>query len=270
MQQKAIAIVFASLLLALFSPGGVSCSAQHQQRSASNQDSGTSNPTPVASDSNSSPRSEGCKLGAYTGTTPLSSLQYYVAGQEDIRGGMTCSFRINAKLPPFTFHFPGRADNTFGNLEITSGTGGGVIQIIESATDPNGIAPAKAESVLSVVDANFDGYQDLQLLSTCGAKTCSYNFYLYDPKASQFVLEKFLSGFSSPSFDSAKKQVSQGWLLSAGDSAGETYQYEEGGRYTLIRREVSTWDREKDTVTTETYELRDGQMKLVGSKTAPE
>jgi hypothetical protein len=124
--------------------------------------------------------------------------------------------------------------------------------------------------VLSVVDANFDGYEDLQVLSTCGAKTCSYNFYLYDPKASQFVLEKFLSGFSSPSFDSATKQVSQGWLLSAGDSAGETYQYEDGGRYTLIRREVSTWDREKDTVTTETYELRNGKMELVGSKTTPE
>jgi len=59
-------------------------------------------------------------------------------------------------------------------------------------------------------------------------------------------------------------------LLSAGDSAGEPYQYEDGGRYTLICREVSTSDREKDTVTTETYELRDGQMKLVGSKTAPE
>jgi hypothetical protein len=230
MQQKAIAIVFALLLPALFLS-----LARHRLPSAGDQASGTSRPTPVGSDSNSSPRSEGCKLGAYTGTTPLNSLQYYVAGQEDIRGGMTCTFRINAKLPPFTFHFPGRADNTFGNLEITSGTGGGLIQTIENATDPNGIAPAKAETVLSVVDANFDGYQDLQLLSTCGAKTCSYNFYLYDPKSNQFVLEMFLSGFSSPSFDSAKKQVSQGWLLSAGDSAGETYQYEDGGRYTLIR-----------------------------------
>ncbi len=182
---------------------------------------------------------------------------------------MTCTFRIDPKRPLFTFHFPGRADNTFGNLEITAGAGGEVIQTIENTTDPNGIAPAKAQGVLSVVDANFDGYQDLQLLSACGAKTCSYNFYLYDPKINRFVLEKFLSGFSSPSFDPAKKQVSQGWLLSAGDSAGETYQYEDGGRYTLIRREVSTWDREKNTVTTETYELRNGKMELVDSKTTP-
>jgi hypothetical protein len=63
--------------------------------------------------------------------------------------------------------------------------------------------------------------------------------------------------------------AAQGWLLSAGDSAGETYQYEDGGRYTLIRREVSTWDREKHTVTTENYELRNGKMELVDSKTTP-
>jgi len=35
-------------------------------------------------------------------------------------------------------------------------------------------------------------------------------------------------------------------LLSAGDSAGEPYQYEDGGRYTLIRREVSTSDHNGD------------------------
>ncbi|MGB6474418.1 MAG: hypothetical protein WBF04_10095 [Candidatus Sulfotelmatobacter sp.] len=260
-------MIFALLLLAL--AAGVSCSAQHQQSSASNQASGAPGSAQVDTGSNSSAQSEGCKLGAYSGTTPLSTLQYYVAGQEDIRGGMTCTFRINAKLPPFTFHFPGRADNTFGNLEISSGTGGGVMQTIENATDPNAIAPAKAESMLGVVDANFDGYQDLQLLITCGAKTCSYNFYLYDPRSNRFVLEKFLSGFSSPSFDPAKKQVSQGWLLSAGDSAGETYQYEDGGRYTLIRREVSTWDRSEHTVTLSTYELRNGKMELVDSKTTP-
>ena len=267
MRQKVIRLIVTLPLLLL--PLGISCSAQHQQHSASSQSSGTTSPAPVAADSSSSQLNEGCKLGAYTGPTPLSSLPYYVAGQQDIRGGMTCTFRIDAKLPPFTFHFPGRADNAFGNLEITSATGGGVIQTIENATDPNAIAPAKAESMLSVVDANFDGYQDLQVLSTCGAKTCSYNFYLYDPKTNQFVLEKFLSGFSSPSFDPAKKQVSQSWLLSAGDSAGETYQYEDGGRYTLIRREVSTWDREKNTVTMETYELRSGKMELVDSKTTP-
>jgi hypothetical protein len=266
MQPKVIAVIFT--LLALFLWAGVSlCLAQDRLGSASHRDSGSSGATPVAPDPSPSPPSEGCKLGAYTGTTPLSSLQYYVAGVEDVRGGMTCIFRINSKLPLFTFHFADREDNTLGNLDITSGTSNEVIQTIENTTDPNAIAPAKAQGVLTAVDANFDGYQDLQLLISCGAKTCSYNFYLYDPKANQFVPDKFLGGLSAPSFDQAKKQVSQGWLLSAYDSGSETYQYENSGRYTLIRKEVSTWDRRRHTVTVSTYELRNGRMQLVDSKT---
>jgi hypothetical protein len=68
----------------------------------SSQDSGASGTRPVASDPSPSQRSEGCKLGAYTGAVPVSQLQYYVAGQQDLRGGMTCTFRINANLPLFT------------------------------------------------------------------------------------------------------------------------------------------------------------------------
>jgi len=265
MRHKDIALILASLLLALLLP-----LVWHPHGSASNQDSGTRHPTPAPSDPTPSQPSEGCKLGTYTGTTPLSSLQYYVAGEEDIRGGLTCTFRIHPKLPLFTFHFAGREDNTFGNLDITSGSTGEVVQTIKNTTDPNFFAPSKAKDILTVVDANFDGYQDLQLLSSCGAKTCSYNFYLYDPKANQFVLEKFLSGFSIPTFDPAKKQVSQGWLMSAYESGGETYQYEKDGRYVLIKKQETTWDRAAHTVTQSTYELRNGQMELVDSKTTPQ
>ncbi len=243
---------------------------RHRLRPPGNHDSGTSRPIPVAAEPTSSVPSEGCKLGAYTGTIPLNQLQYYVAGQEDIRGGLTCTFHIHRTLPLFAFHLAGRDDNTFGNLVITSGTNGEVLQTIENSTDPDALAPAKAETALTVVDANFDGYQDLQLLSFCSAKTCSYNFYLYDPKANRFVLDKFLSGLSSPAFDPAKKQVSQGWLLSAYEGGSETYQYGNDGQYTLIGKQATTWDRDAHTVTQSTYELRNGQMELVEFKTTPE
>ncbi len=198
-------------------------------------------------------------------------MQYYVAGEEDLRGGMTCTFRIHSKLPLFTFHFAGHEDNTFGDLDITSGTSSEVVQTIENSTDPNSIEPAAAKSVLTAVDANFDGYQDLQILSSCGGTgNCSYNFYLYDPKTKQFVHNDFLSGLTTPSFDQAKKQVMTGSNLSAYDSVGETYRYETGDRYTLIQKQVSTWDRSGHTVTVRTYELRNGQMELVDSTTEPE
>jgi hypothetical protein len=270
MQQKVSAAVF--MLLTLFLPASPSlCVAQDRPVPSSNQESAKSAATPITSHSSSSPQSEGCKLGTYTGTTPLSDLPNYFTGEEDLRGGMTCAFSINSRLPVFTFHFAGGADNTFGDLEITAGTGSEVLQTIENTTDPGLIAPAKAQSVLTAVDANFDGYQDLQLLSNCGGTgNCSYDFYLYDPKASQFVHNDFLGGLTTPSFDQANKQVTTSSNSSAADWQNETYRYENGGRYTLIHREESTWDRNSHTVTVSTYELRNGKMELVDSKTTPE
>jgi len=270
MQQKVSAAVFA--LLALFLPDGPSlCLAQDQRVPPSNQEPAKAAATPVISDSTSSPQSEGCKLAPYTGAIPLSALPNYFTGEEDLRSGMTCTFRIGSKLPLFTFHFAGRADNTFGDLEITEGTSADIIQTIENTTDPSLVEPARVQSMLSTVDANFDGYQDLQLLSQCGATgNCSYDFYLYDPKANQFVHNDFLSSLGTPSFDQAKKQVTTSSNSSASDWQNETYQYENDGHYTVIRREVSTWDRDRNTVTVSTYELRNGQMELVDSKTTPE
>jgi hypothetical protein len=270
MPQKVSAVAFT--LLAFFLPIGMSLGlAQERPVPASNQDSAKSTATPAISDSNSSQQSEGCKLGSYTGTTPLSDLPNYFTGEEDLRGGMTCTFRISSKLPLFIFHFAGQKDNTFGNLDISAGPSNEVIQTIENTSDPSLIEPARVRSALTTVDANFDGYQDLQLLSQCGATgNCSYDFYLYDPKANQFIHNDFLSNLGTPSFDQAKKQVTTSSNGSASDWQNETYQYENSGHYTLIHREVSTWDRDHNTVTVSTYELRNGQMELVDSKTTPE
>jgi hypothetical protein len=213
---------------------------------------------------------EGCRLRAYTGSTPLEKLPYYFKGEEDLRGGMTCQFRIHPDLPVFIFHFPGQPDNTFGDIEISEATSGKEIQTIENSTEPGVVEPSAVKDVLQVVDANFDGYKDLQILIQCGGTgNCSYNFYLYDPKAGQFVLDKFLSDLSTPSFDAAKKQVTSSSNSSYADWQSATYQYKDG-QYTLIHREVSEWDRVKKSVTVSTYELRGGKMQLVNSETTPE
>jgi hypothetical protein len=267
-QKKVVAVIFTLPLLMFLSAAGVSLGLAQERRS---QVSGASSPAPALPGSGLPQPSEGCKLAPYTGTIPLTHLQDYAAGDEDFRGGMTCSFRINPKLPLFTFHFAGQEDNTLGDIDITTGTSSEVIQTIDNATDPNAIAPAKALSVLAVVDANFDGYQDLQLLSQCGGTgNCSYDFYLYDPKANQFVHNDFLSGLTTPSFYEAKKQVTTSSNGSVADWQSETYRYEDEGRYTSIHREVSTWDRNNGMVTVSSYELRNGKMELVDSTTKPQ
>lgn len=229
----------------------------------------TSRPVPRDSNpsaANTAVPSEGCQVHPYTGSVPLNQVQYYSPGEEDLRGGMTCMFRVHSNLPAFTFEFAGKPDNTFGDLVITEGTTGKIVQTIENETEAGLIAPAAAKDVLSVVDANFDGYGDLQILSNCGATgNCSYNFYLYDPRTNQFVPNDFLSKLGTPSFDAEKKQVTTSWNSSAADWQTETYQYRDG-QYTMTSREISEWDRHSDIVTVSTFELRDGKMELVRSE----
>jgi len=270
MQEKrfSAAVLFArvTVLLAI----SVSwCFAGHSLHPASLQKQETPPSTPAA-DTTSAAKGEGCKLHPYTGSTPLGDAQNYVPGEEDFRGGMTCTFSINSNLPLFTFHFAGREDNTLGDIEIIEGTSSEVIQTIENTTDAGMIAPARAKDVLTVVDANFDGYKDLQLLSDCGATgNCSYDFYLYDPKTDRFVHNVFLTSLTTPSFDPAKKQVTAHSNGSVADWHTETYQYRDG-QYTLVSRRESIWDRARHVVTVNTYELRNGKMEVTESETNPE
>lgn len=229
---------------------------------------------PQADSAGKTPEKEGCQLLPYSGTIPVTKIPFYVEGQPDLRGGVVCHYRISPKLPIFTFHFLGTSDNTLnslGDLEISEEPSTTVVQTIEGSDW--GMMSSQSEleqNLLTPVDANFDGYKDLQILSNCGATgNCSYDFFLYDPVTNQFVRNEFLSNnLSSPEFDEKKKQITTHSNGSASDWQNETYQYE-NGHYTLIRQEISAWNRETNTVTVNTYELRDGKMKLVNSEKNP-
>jgi len=238
---------------------GAPCRAQNAPRTATEK-------------SEVSAEKEGCKLLPYTGAIPLSKLPYYVPGQPDVRGGVVCHYRISPDLPLFKFHFTGKADNTLGELEITEEPSTTIVQTIDQFTDW-GMASSESELVenlLTPVDANFDGYQDLQIMSNCGATgNCSYDFFLYDPATNKFVHNEFLSNnLCSPEFDAEKKQITTHSNGSVSDWRTDTYQYEDG-HYTLIHSEISASDDKTGIVTINTYELRSGKMELVDSQTEP-
>jgi hypothetical protein len=215
---------------------------------------------------------EGCKLLPYTGNVPLSKLRFYVPDQPDLRGGVVCHYRISPDLPIFTFHFLGTADNTLGNIEITEGPSTTIVQTIEGSDWGMVSSVSELEkSLLTSVDANFDGYQDLQILSNCGGTgNCSYDFFLYDPVTNTFVHNEFLSNnLCSPQFDAKKKQITSHSNGGAANWNTDTYQYEDG-RYTLVRQEISSRDYKTEKTTVSTYELRDGKMELVDSDTEPQ
>jgi hypothetical protein len=199
---------------------------------------------------------EGCRLLPYEGKQPEDQ----ALPDPDFRGGIVCSFFINPKLPLFTFRFVAEGDNPLGKIQISEGESTQVIQTLPY--ESVGGLPDPLHNILNPVDANFDGYKDLPLLLQCGAVgNCTYDFYLYDPTTNRFVPNSFLSGLTMPEFDPRNRQVKSYWHMSAGDGGHETYQYQ-NGQYTLIEKAESSWDREKDIITTKTYELRDGKMKL--------
>ena len=270
MRHKNLSAVSLSLTMFALSTMVSASLVECQQNPTGNKPSATSPAAQSpASDSNNA-ASEGCQLLPYAGKTPLHDVPNYFEGEEDLRGGMTCTFSIHSALPVFTFHFFGRDDNSFGDIEIRKGNDSQVIQTIENETDPGMVAPRHAEDVLSPVDANFDGYKDLQILNNCGGTgNCAYDFYLYDPATNEFVRNDFLSNLSSPKFHDPSKQVTTHSHGSASDWESDTYQYEKG-RYTLIHQEISAWDRTTGVVTVSTYELRNGKMVLVDSQTDPQ
>lgn len=236
------------------------------------QTSPTARPNSPAENSGKTADKESCELLPYTGEIPVSKLPYYVPDQPDLRGGVVCRYRISTDLPLFIFHFLGKPDNTLGELEITEEPSTTIVQTIEQFTDWGMVSSASEleKNLLTPVDANFDGYKDLQILSNCGATgNCSYDFFLYDPVTNQFVHNEFLSNnLCSPEFDAKKKQITTHSNGSASDWQNDTYQYE-GSHYTLIRQEISSWDRKAEKVTVNTYELRNGKMELVDSETNP-
>jgi hypothetical protein len=217
-------------------------------------------------------KEEGCKLLPYTGTVPVSKLPYYFPGQPDLRSGVVCHFRISPDLPLFTFHFLGKPDNTLGDIEITEEPSTTILQTIEGSDW--GMVSSESElekNLLTPVDANFDGYNDLQILSNCGATgNCAYDFFLYDPVTNTFVHNEFLSNnLCSPEIDATKKQITTHSNGSASDWQNDTYQYEDG-HYTLVRQEISSRDDKTEKVTVNTYERRDGKMELIDSETEPQ
>jgi hypothetical protein len=167
---------------------------------------------------------------------------------------MDCQFTVSEKVPEFKLHFEGSGDNNLHDIVVSQG--GKVVQKITGhEVDLGDLYPAGLDRAVQSVDANFDGYQDLQLLSDCGGTgNCDYDFYLFDPKQNRFVYNKFLSALGSPEFNVARKEVT-GWNTSAVDRASSIYRLQ-NGRYVEIEREVS------DENGTRFYERRDGNMVL--------
>jgi len=248
------------------------------------------------STSTASVKISSCTLLPYTGNMPLSALSYTSTlpdgsvtstpitypGEPDVRGGMICKFSIAQNLPIFTFHFIGDQKwNTLNPIEVAEGSSTNVIQTLDLTADNSGgpgslgLEPDPIQSVenaVGTVDANFDGYQDLRVVTQVSATAnVIASFYLYDPATNRFIYNSFLSNLPAPSFNADTKSVGTFWHIGPGsnDEEGE-YQYQ-NGQYVLTKKTVhSTSSGGIDgSVTTQEYKLINGNMQLISSTTTP-
>jgi len=239
-------------------------------------------PSAQEASSTPGPAGNGCVVLPYAGTTPLSQLPLYSPDMQDIRGGMVCTFLINKKLPLFTFHFIGEPNNTLGDIQVTEGTSTNIIQTIGQASiissllgidssGPNYSLPLYDPTQLAgMVDANFDGYNDLsfEYFAPADGENQAILYYLYDPVKNRFVYNSFLSGGGNITFDDGKKQVTNVSLAGLGTWEEDVYQYQ-NGQYSLIKKVSANVIENKSGSgsfqTIQTYMLEGGVMKLMDS-----
>ncbi len=184
---------------------------------------------------------EGCVVHPHTELSRLDD-EYAL----DLRGGATCLFFISHELTPFLFVLhPDIELNTVARIDVVHG--GTVMQTLDASMMQQSVY--RDTIFFDTVDANFDLYSDLRLVSWSGATgNVGYTFWLYDSKKNIFVYNEILSSLTSPRFMSAEKKI---YSHANGGMAGciygdATYAYDESNKLFMLESRIQDYDNEKN------------------------
>ncbi len=107
-------------------------------------------------------------------------------------------FSVNRNLPKYIFKIHSDAID-IKSIEVATDADPTRIQQSLDHVDPyENIELRNAQRLLNTADYNFDGYQDLRLVSTKGVNNVTYTIWLFDPKTRLFKYTAKLSSLSSP------------------------------------------------------------------------
>lgn len=179
---------------------------------------------------------------------------------------------INESLPEYTFEIWGESDGDFlkvYKIEIYDGANKGTLiqkLDIEDSMIPIGIENAGVE----FVDANFDGYLDLQIQTGMGAgPNIFYSYWLWNIDTSMYVLNEELSALTSPKFDSISKTVTSENSSQAGAYYVESvYKYIDG-KLTLFKETERIADTENKMFNYTVKELVNDELQIVKQYSEP-
>lgn len=153
---------------------------------------------------------------------------------------------------------------------VVTDTNQNIIQTIPMIKEYGCFIELKLGIEIEFADFNFDGYKDINLLSSCGGTgNCWYYFWLYEKKNGLFVYNEQLSELCLPGADAEKKEIT-----AMQNSGNQNYLYEffkwYGNNLILVREvKYSTNDVEPYQTRTERRRVN-GKMKLISKKIVDE
>jgi len=188
----------------------------------------------------------------------------------DLSKGASFTFKIGENLPPFTFKIIpnkqptdeyGNAQSTISDIEVYGGDSKVPSQHLQGCDFDSMEPPPRGDYWFHADDYNFDGYQDIFLMTDWGA---TGNFggciWLYDAKTGRFDYSKEFSAIEIHEVDAATKTLSSISNSSAADWEQERY---------AVRNNhpVLIWSEEQDSDNAKTHceiqERRNGKMVTV-------
>jgi len=172
----------------------------------------------------------------------------------------TVDVKVGSQTPEFTIRLRVSADSTdyerilVYDIRVARAGDSTIMQIVRDTSR------TEMATGLELVDINFDGFLDLQIVSNLdGAANCSYHFWTFDSASGRFL---FNTEFSetlggemvvSPS----NKQISLGYRVGMG---GGSYTYQVIGGHLKLIEQTS----EEEVVVNDTIKTKTTILKLVG------
>lgn len=184
---------------------------------------------------------QGCVVHPYDGA-PLEFSDIEL----DVRGGATCFFTMHKNSVEYFFHLlPDIELNTIAYIDVVKDAV--AVQTIDASEMLQSVY--HGQEFFRVVDANFDGYDDISLLLWSGATgNVGHGFWLFDPEKNIFAYDEKLSSLTSPVFDAKEKKIfshTNGGM--AGCIYGDAwYTYNADGFIEIIEQEIQDYDDVKN------------------------
>jgi hypothetical protein len=190
---------------------------------------------------------------------------------EDLSGGARFRFEIAAMLPLFTFKIiPEVRDDQNGfpqsavkDIDVFKGDLDQPLQRLTDCELGEMEPPPRNSDWFHTDDINFDGYQDIYLMTNWGATGNRHGcIWLYNPRTGKFDYSNGFSQLSSYWLDSASKTIR---TFDKGGMVGRVYtanQYKvESNQPILIWSEQQDWDLDKKQFHCVLQERRNGAME---------